>query len=66
MGKRVCCNDCGMTLNKDEVALNKKLFSSDIIDFQCLKCMSVSMECSIEDLETKIDEFKEQGCSLFG
>ncbi len=59
------CENCGKELTKDEIALNKKLFSVDTDDFQCLQCMSESIGCEVADLEIKIDEFKEQGCSLF-
>ena len=59
------CVDCGRVLSKDEIALNKKLVSVDIEDFQCLECLSISIGCEVEDLQTKIDEFKEQGCTLF-
>lgn len=62
--KEICC-DCGKILSKDEVALNKKLISIDVTSFQCLSCMSIDMECEADDLQVKIDEFREQGCSLF-
>lgn len=59
------CRDCGQHLTKDEIALNKKLISQDVLEFQCLNCMSESFDCSVSDLKIKIDEFKEQGCTLF-
>jgi len=59
------CRDCGRLLTKDEVALNKKLISPDVQKFQCLECMSESFSCDVADLKIKIDEFKEQGCTLF-
>lgn len=65
MKNKVFCIDCNKVLCKDEIALNKKLISIDIEEFQCLECMSISMNCDIEDLQTKIEEFKEQGCTLF-
>ena len=65
MKKNYYCAECGRKLNKDEVALNKKLISLELTSFQCLMCLSVDMGCEVEDLETKIEEFKEQGCSLF-
>lgn len=63
--KKIMCIDCGKILTKDEIALNKKLISKDVKQFQCLECMSESMGCTVEDLEIKIAEFKEQGCTLF-
>ena len=63
--KKVLCVDCHSDLSKDEIALNKKLKSPDTEEFQCLECMSVSFGCDVDDLQTKIEEFKEQGCTLF-
>ena len=65
MKEKTKCNDCGRVLSKDEIALNRKLISVDVETFQCLACMSVDMGCQVDDLQTKIDEFKEQGCTLF-
>ena len=59
------CRDCGRMLTNDEVALNKKLIFPDVKEFQCLECMSESFNCDVADLKIKIDEFKEQGCTLF-
>ena len=59
------CRDCDRLLIKDEIALNRKLISPDIQELQCLDCMSESFGCDVEDLKIKIDEFKEQGCTLF-
>lgn len=63
--KKVQCVDCHRNLTKDEIALNKKLKSPETEEFQCLECMSVSFGCAEDDLRTKIEEFKEQGCTLF-
>lgn len=63
--KRETCIDCGCELTKDEIALNKKLISLDLKEFRCLGCLSISFDCGVEDLKIKIDEFKEQGCTLF-
>ena len=59
------CAECGRQLTKDEIALNKKLISLDIEDFNCLDCLSISFGCDVDDLLIKIEEFKEQGCTLF-
>ena len=58
MKKNYYCAECGRNLNKDEVALNKKLISLELTSFQCLMCLSVDMGCEVEDLETKIEEYK--------
>lgn len=63
--KKITCCECGKTLVKDEIALCKKLLGTDIEEFYCIECLSEYLECTKEDLEIKIQEFKEQGCTLF-
>lgn len=63
--KKIECCECGKTLVKDEIALCKKLLGIDTEDFYCIVCLSEYLECTKADLEIKIQEFKEQGCTLF-
>lgn len=62
--QRTCC-ECDRKLVKDEVALSQKLLGTEIDEFYCIDCLGEYLECSKEDLEIKIQEFKEQGCTLF-
>ncbi len=62
--KKVCC-DCGRPLKRDEVALTQKLIDVDAEDLYCLDCLAQYIGCSVQDLKEKIQEFKEQGCTLF-
>lgn len=62
--KKPCC-ECERLLTKDEVALSKKLLGLSIEDFYCIDCLAEYMECTTVDLRVKIQEFKEQGCTLF-
>ena len=67
MAKRktaICC-ECSRKLKKDETALCKKLLGLETEDFYCIDCLSNYLECEKTDLEIKIQEFKEQGCTLF-
>ena len=67
MAKRktaICC-ECSRNLKKDETALCKKLLGLETEDFYCIDCLSNYLECDKTDLEIKIQEFKEQGCTLF-
>ena len=64
MKMKICC-DCGKTVKKDEVALTQKLIDPDAEEFYCLPCMAEYIGCTEEDLKVKIQEFKEQGCTLF-
>lgn len=62
--QKQCC-ECESKLIKDEIALCQKLLGTDTEDFYCINCLSEYLECSKEDLKIKIQEFKEQGCTLF-
>ena len=57
MRRKIECCECEKALKKDEVALCKKLLGTDTEDYY--------LECTKNDLEIKIQEFKEQGCTLF-
>jgi len=59
------CLICNVNLEKDIIALNKKLLGRHISDFYCLKCLADYLELPEELLKDKIKEFKNQGCSLF-
>lgn len=63
---KIKCIVCGKEgLDKDTVGLNKKLLSKNITEFYCLNCFAEYLECTVEDLQDKIEEFKEEGCTLF-
>lgn len=62
--KKQCC-ECQRKLVKDEIALSRKLLGVNIEEFYCLQCLSEYLECTLSDLQIKIQEFKEQGCALF-
>ncbi len=65
MKKLPSCVDCGKKISKDEFALSKKLLGLDTENFYCIDCLADFLNCSKEDLQVKIQEFKEQGCTLF-
>ena len=65
MGKIFKCKICGTPIKKDCVALNRKLIGRNVKEFLCLSCMAEDFECTEEDLRDKIEDFKEQGCTLF-
>lgn len=52
-------------LDKDTIAINKKLLGKSIKNFLCLDCLSSYLGCTKEELLDKIEEFKEEGCTLF-
>lgn len=52
-------------LDKDTIAINKKLLGKDIKNFYCMDCLASYLDCTVFDLLEKIEEFKEEGCTLF-
>ena len=40
-------------------------YNIDINEFCCLECLADMFDCSVDDLKIKIEEFKEEGCTLF-
>lgn len=63
--KKIKCEKCGALLNKDEIALNKKLLSKHTKEFFCLGCLAKQLETNVDFLNEKIEQFKEEGCTLF-
>ena len=59
------CKYCGALLEKDWIALNKKLLNPNVKEYACLSCLADDFDCSVEDLKIKIEEFKENGCAFF-
>ena len=52
-------------LDKDTVGINKKMLGKQVKNFYCIDCLADYLGCSVEDLLEKIEEFKEEGCTLF-
>ncbi len=60
------CYVCGKRdLSKDEVGITKKLMGKNTKELYCLPCLAETLEVSVEELEDKIEEFKNEGCTLF-
>ncbi len=60
------CVMCGLKhLDKDTIGINKKLLGEAIESFFCMECLANHLECTVDDLLDKIEEFKEEGCKLF-
>ena len=59
------CYLCERDLKKDWIALHKKLLDINATEYYCIDCLADTLSCDIEDLEIKIEEFKDEGCTLF-
>lgn len=60
------CVSCGkLELDKNEIGINKKLLGEQVENFYCLSCLADYLEVTVDELNAKIEEFKEEGCKLF-
>ena len=63
---KIDCVICGKNdLEKDTIGINKKLLGIDITNFYCMDCLAEYLGCTVEELLDKIEEFKEDGCTMF-
>ena len=66
MRNDVRCFVCGKDrLTKDEVGVNKKMLGRHIKQFYCLDCFAEYLGVTTDELLARIEEFREQGCTLF-
>jgi biotin operon repressor len=59
------CVNCSRKLTKDETALSKKMLGKNTKQFLCLDCLSEYLNTDKDILIEKIEQFKEEGCTLF-
>lgn len=59
------CTNCSKNLVKDEIALSKKMLGKNTKQYLCLGCLSDYLNTDKEILLEKIEQFKEEGCTLF-
>lgn len=60
------CYVCGKApLTKDEIGITKKIIDRRTTTFYCLPCLAEYLEVTEEELLAKIEEFKNEGCTLF-
>jgi hypothetical protein len=65
MKKPVKCKLCEKELDKIAVGLTKKLLGKNSKRFYCLDCLSAYLDVPAEELLAKVEEFKDEGCTLF-
>lgn len=66
IAKPQSCVSCGKTpLSRDEIGVSKKLLDANATQAYCLSCLSDYLGVTEQDILDKIEEFKEQGCTLF-
>lgn len=63
---QIDCVACGeKDLSRDTVGINKKLLGEDTSNFYCMDCLAEYLECTVDELLDKIEEFKDEGCKFF-
>jgi len=63
---RIDCIICGKeNLDRDTIGINKKLLGESVANFYCMECLADYLGCTVDELLDKIEEFKEEGCTLF-
>lgn len=63
---KIKCVICGKDiLEKNTLGINKKLLGKNIINFYCMNCFADYLEVTVDELNEKIEEFKDEGCKLF-
>ncbi len=64
--KEYACTSCRkVPLTKDEVGASKKLLGAATKELYCINCLASYLEVTLEDIQDKIQMFKEDGCELF-
>ena len=60
------CVACGEEISeKNIIGINKKLLGEKVKNIYCMPCLAEYLGTTVEDLNDKIEEFKEEGCKLF-
>ncbi len=59
------CYYCHKALVKDDKALCKKLLGKKIKQFFCREHLAEVLDTDVETLNEKVEQFKEEGCTLF-
>ena len=63
---KIKCSMCFCSITeKDTIGINKKLLGENISNYYCMNCLADYLECTVQDLLDKIEEFKDEGCILF-
>lgn len=63
---KIECVSCGKKdLDKNTIGINKKMLGTDVYTYYCMDCLAGYLDTTVEELLEKIEEFKEEGCTLF-
>ena len=58
------CLECRCELSKNEFGISTKFYGEKGQKL-CIRCMSEQLNVTVEDILDKIEEYKNEGCTLF-
>ena len=59
------CYQCKKEVIRDDIGLCKKMLGKKTKQFFCREHLAEFLETDVETLTKKIEQFKEEGCTLF-
>ncbi len=59
------CFICNVELSKDDTALCKKMLGKNIRQYFCRDHLAEMLDTDVDTLNEKVEQFKEEGCTLF-
>lgn len=59
------CKKCHRPLERDEIAIYKRLVHRAATEYLCLTCFAEKFKVTEEQLREKIQLFRDMGCILF-
>ena len=60
-----CCKECEKLLDRDEIAIYRRLIYRDAEEYLCKTCLAKDLKVEKAEIEKKIEHFKSIGCTLF-
>ena len=65
MKKTKKCYLCLTEISRVDNGLNKKLLGRETTRLYCIGCLAEYLDVEVDDLLSKVNDFKLQGCKLF-
>lgn len=59
------CIQCARELSYNEIGAHKKFINRGSVNFLCKFCLAEKLGVTVEDIDRKIEQFIQQGCTLF-
>lgn len=59
------CMKCSKELTHNEIGAHKKFINRGSTEFLCKGCLADKLGVTVQDIDEKIEQFRQQGCTLF-